>query len=224
MGGDLPALDPVEHVHWGRIAYREALERQNQRWQAVVDGEAPEAIFTLEHEPVITLGRRGSAEHLRLPEAALRERGVDVVRTDRGGELTYHGPGQLVVYPILAIGQRGIHVGDLVRGLAGAVTDYLAELGIDAEYDKDAPGLWVDGAKIAAVGMRVSRGVSKHGTALNLTTDLDAFSLIVPCGMPDARTTSVSGQAATADRVPDAGARIVAHLARRFGLELDRAT
>lgn len=209
----------VERVHWGRIAYREAFERQKARWQGVVDGIAAEAVFTLEHDPVVTFGRRGREHDLRVPREALAACGVDVVESDRGGELTYHGPGQLVIYPILAVRRRGIHVGELVRGLAACVADELAALGIVAEYDTDAPGLWVDGAKIAAVGMRISRGVSMHGTALNLETDLDAFRLIVPCGMPDARATSVAARGIPAPGLEACGAAIVDRFFERFDLE-----
>lgn len=186
-------MRPVRHVDWGRIGYSDAFERQKSHWTAVKEGTGEDTIFTLEHEPVITLGRRAKVDQLHLSRELLAERGVDVVESDRGGELTYHGPGQLVVYPILHIKDRGIHVGDLVRGLAAAVSDVIErEFGVSSEYDAERPGLWVDGAKIAAVGMRISRGVSMHGTALNVTTNLDAFSLFVPCGLPEASTTSLS--------------------------------
>ncbi len=215
-------MRPVHHVEWGRIGYREAFERQKLHWAAVKDGTAEDTIFTLEHDPVITMGRRASAEHLHFAPELLAERGVDVVETDRGGELTYHGPGQLVVYPILHIKERKIHVGDLVRGLAGAVSSVIErEFGVVSEYDGERPGLWVDGAKIAAVGMRISRGVSMHGTALNVTTDLDAFSLFVPCGLPQASTTSLSALGHTPPPVATVGRMVAeAFASDLLGVEL----
>ena len=184
----------LEWVHWGRIRWRDAMQRQDSRWQSVVDGSSAGVIYTLEHDPVITLGRRATSEDIRAGQALLAARGVEVERADRGGEATYHGPGQLVLYAVVDLGVVGIGVSDLVRGLAACVSDYLAELGIRAAYDPKHPGLWVNSAKIAAVGMRISRNVSRHGIALNLSTALDAFDLIVPCGMPGARTTSVADQ------------------------------
>ena len=208
-------MRPVRHVDWGRIGYREAFQRQKAHWEAVRDGTAVDTIFTLEHDPVITLGRRGKNDDLLIPREALAARGVDVVETDRGGELTYHGPGQLVVYPILHIKERSIHVGDLVRGLAAAVASVIEEdYGVETVYDADRPGLWVDGAKIAAVGMRISKGVSMHGTALNVSTDLDAFSLFVPCGLPDAGTTSLTTLGHEPASVQDLGLRVATTFAR----------
>ena len=208
-------MRPVRHVEWGRVGYREAFERQKRHWEAVRDGTAHDTIFTLEHDPVITLGRRGKSEDLLIPREALAARGVDVVETDRGGELTYHGPGQLVVYPIVHIKDRGIHVGDLVRGLAAAVATVIEEdFGVTSEYDADRPGLWVDGAKIAAVGMRISRGVSMHGTALNVSTNLNAFSLFVPCGLPDAGTTSLTALGHAPPALDEIGSRIATRFAR----------
>lgn len=209
---------PVQHRHWGRVAYRDALARQQERWRAVIDGVQPEAVFTLEHDPVVTLGRRGRETDLRVPREVLEARGVDLIETDRGGELTYHGPGQLVVYPILAVGRRRIHASDLVRGLAAAVNEQLAALGIESRYDADAPGLWTDSGKIAAVGMRISRGVSMHGTAVNLSIALDAFDLIVPCGLPEARTTSVEALLGSAPPLEAFGRAVVESLATRFDL------
>jgi lipoate-protein ligase B len=213
---------PARHVEWGRVAYRDAFERQKAHWAAVKDGTAEDTIFTLEHEPVITLGRRATLEQLHSSRESLAARGVDVVETDRGGELTYHGPGQLVVYPILHIKERGIHVGDLVRGLAGAVSAVIErEFGVVSQYDGDRPGLWVDGAKIAAVGMRISRGVSMHGTALNVTTNLDAFSLFVPCGLPEASTTSLSALGHEPPPVATLGRMVAEEFATKLlGVEL----
>lgn len=210
---------PVAHRHLGRIAYADALALQNETWERVVAGAPDEVLLTLEHDPVVTIGRRGDAADLLVPERLLQARGVEVFRADRGGELTYHGPGQLVVYGIVDIGRRRIAVGDWVRGVAGAITDELATLGIEATYDAENPGLWApDGAKICAVGMRISKGVARHGAAVNLTTQLEAFTWIVPCGMPTARATSVHALTGAAPSVEAFGASVVARIRTRFGL------
>lgn len=213
---------PVQHVHWGRLRYADALQRQHQHWQGVQDGTHQETFFTLEHDPVLTLGRRGKREDIHVTDAQLEALGVDVVNADRGGEVTYHGPGQLVIYPILAVRERGIYAGDLVRGVARAVCTCLAELGIDAHYDTENPGVWTHDAKIAAVGMRISRGVSLHGTAINLTTALSAFNLFVPCGMPDAQATSVEQVLGTAPPLREFAEQVVDEVARVFDLSIER--
>lgn len=194
--------------HLGRIAYREALALQQALHEGVVLGTRAEHVLTLEHEPVVTLGRRGSFDDLLVDRTLLDDRGIDVVVTDRGGEVTWHGPGQLVVYAIVCARERSLFPSDLVRRLATAVREELAALGIEADWDDAHPGLWVDGAKIAAVGMRVTRGVSLHGVAVNLSTSLDAYSLFVPCGMPGARATSVAALGVTPPALAELGARV----------------
>lgn len=194
--------------------------RQLAAWQAVQDDAGPERLFTLEHEPVITVGRRGSLDDLRVAPDILRARGVDLVGTNRGGELTYHGPGQLVVYAVIACTRRNLFPADLVRSLAGAISDVLDGLGVATRYDDGRPGLWHGDAKIAAVGMRISRGVSLHGAALNVSTDLDAFSLFVPCGLPDADTTSLRTVLGVAPPTPTLARRIADAFADRLGFAL----
>ncbi|MCB9507590.1 MAG: lipoyl(octanoyl) transferase LipB [Myxococcales bacterium] len=181
----------VRWEHLGRVGYSAALDRQRATWAEVVDSGAGERVFTLEHDPVITVGRRGSLDDLRVTAEQLEAAGVELVETDRGGELTYHGPGQLVIYPILAVQRRAVGASDLVRGLARAIADVLSARGVEAVYDPARPGLWVGGAKICAVGMRISKGVSLHGAAVNVSTSLDAYRLFVPCGLPEAGATSM---------------------------------
>lgn len=207
-------------AHWGRIGYAEAMARQQAAWQALVDGGGEHRLFTLEHDPVITMGRRAATTDLLVSEETLRQRGVDLVVSDRGGEVTYHGPGQLVLYAVVHTRALGIGPSDLVRGLAGAISDYLASLGISAPYDAAHPGLWTSDGKLVAVGMRISRGVSMHGAALNLTTSLDAFSLFVPCGMPGAAATSVARCLGAAPPLEEAAARCAERFAEGLGLAL----
>lgn len=191
----------VTLVRPGRVPYGQALTAQldarAQLQQRSFDGDDPElgVVFALEHGLTVTLGRRGKIEHLTAP-ALLHARGAEVFLVDRGGEATLHEPGQLVVYPVLALGQFPFGVVDLIRGMARAIAEILGEdYGVSAAYDEDHPGVWVElpggGAprKIASVGMRVSGGVTTHGVAVNLINDLTGFMLIVPCGMPSAPMT-----------------------------------
>jgi lipoate-protein ligase B len=178
----------------GRLPYGQALALQHAlraRLQQPGSSE-PGFLLSLQHDPVVTLGKRGRAEHLLAP-ALLRAHGVDLFKVDRGGEATFHGPGQLVLYPILHLERLGLGVVDVIRDLAAAICDTLATYGVAASYDKEHPGVWTqDGRKVASVGMRVSGGVSTHGVAVNLDLDLTGFSLIVPCGMPDAPITRLA--------------------------------
>lgn len=207
--------------HRGRVPYGEALELQMQRWADVRDGLSPPTLFTLEHDPVITLGKRATAGDIRIPDAQLRSRGIDVFRVERGGQATFHGPGQLVCYAIVDIRRRDIGISDLVRDLAGAISDELDSWGISAAYDSDRPGLWTDDQKIAAVGMRVKQGTSFHGAALNVHTALDAFTMIVPCGMPDAKTTRMADLNPDTPAIPQLAHAIAGRFAERLDLELE---
>jgi lipoyl(octanoyl) transferase len=159
----------------------------------------PEHILLVEHPPVITFGRRAGVErHMLASDEQLRSLRVEVVQSDRGGDITFHGPGQLVAYPIVRLNSHGLSVGGYVRALEQAAIAALAELGIPAQRDACMVGVWVgDGkgantlAKICAIGVRIRRGVSLHGLALNVTTDLSYFNLIVPCGLHCRPVTSI---------------------------------
>lgn len=208
-------------IHWGRLTWHDAWRGQCERWAAVRDGSAPPTLFSVEHDPVVTLGRRADAAHLRVDAEQLAHRGIQIVEADRGGEATYHGPGQLTLYAIVPLHPLGLGVSDLVRALAGAVADVLAAEGIRAEYDPERPGLWTEGRKICAVGMRIRNGVSLHGAALNVTTDLDAFRLIVPCGMPDAQTTSMAREGLAPPALEPLARRVATALAGRLNLSME---
>jgi lipoate-protein ligase B len=169
---------------------------------------------------VYTFGVRGKQEHLLTSETVLRARGADVVRTDRGGDVTFHGPGQILGYPILNLRERGIGPAAYVRSIEQVIIDALQAFDIDARRVDGRPGVWTGGAKIAAIGVRVSHGVTTHGFALNVSTDLSYFQHIVPCGIADATVTSmerVLGVALEMRVVEDAIARI---FAERFEVEL----
>jgi lipoyl(octanoyl) transferase len=152
-------------------------------------GVGPETLLLLEHAPVVTFGRSARAEHLRVPPAELARRGVALAQATRGGDVTYHGPGQLVGYPIVRL--RGGVIGHMTA-MARALAALLATYGIDARWRRETPGLWVGDAKICAFGVHVRGRATVHGFALNVAPDLGAFDLIVPCGIAGARTTSMA--------------------------------
>ena len=179
----------------GLIDYREAWALQEQAHLRVLDG-GQETLFVLEHPPVVTLGRRaGVSRHLVASEQQLAQLGVQLVQTDRGGDITFHGPGQLVGYPIVRLIDHGLSVGGYVHTLERVVIECLKTWGIDAQTDPSAVGVWVGHGgqqkKICALGVRIRRGISLHGIALNVTTDLRYFNLMVPCGLQGKGVTSL---------------------------------
>ncbi len=169
----------------GRVGYLDGWRLQEAVATRVRSGGG-DRLLLLEHDPVYTIGRRGTLDHLLVDRATLRSAGASVYRVDRGGDITYHGPGQAVGYPIVRLGERPDLV-RYVRGLESALIDVLAGYGVAARAERGRTGVWVDlpdrrPAKIAAIGVRVSRGVTTHGFALNVSTDLDAFGRMIPCG------------------------------------------
>jgi lipoyl(octanoyl) transferase len=203
----------------GLTPYQDAWQLQQRIAETVRAGGAP-AIILLEHPPVYTLGARGKPEHLLLSHEAYLARGATVQRTDRGGDVTFHGPGQLVGYPILPIRDWGLGPVAYIRALEAALIDVLARFGIAAERAEGLPGAWVRGEKIAAIGVRIARGVTTHGFALNINTDLDRFKQIIPCGNAAAGVTSMrqlTGKTFDMRAVED---DMAAALARQFALDL----
>lgn len=183
-------------IDLGTMAYRDAWACQERAHQDVLDG-GPERILIVEHPPVITLGRRAGGERNLIASAGQLEKlGVELVQSDRGGDVTFHGPGQVVAYPIVRLSDHGFSVGGYVRALQDAVVMVLREIGIAAHLEPAAVGVWVRdeqgvAAKICALGVRIRRGVSLHGIALNVRTDLGYFDLIVPCGLAGKPVSSV---------------------------------
>ncbi len=163
--------------------------RAMQRFTDERSAVTPDEIWLLEHPPVFTLGLSGRREHVLAPGD------IPVVQTDRGGQVTYHGPGQLVVYPLLDLRRHGLGVRDLVTALERAAIGYAAELGVEAQARRDAPGVYVGGRKLASVGLRIRRGASYHGLALNVSMDLEPFGRIDPCGYPGLKMTQLAALA-----------------------------
>jgi len=189
---------PITAQWLGRVGYREAWALQKALVEQRVAGEIGDRLLLLEHDPVLTLGRQAEERHVLASPRDLARRSIEVIRVERGGEVTYHGPGQLVGYPILRLGDRGILVRPLVAALEAAMIATCAELGVDAVRRDGHPGCWIDGGlgrpfrKVGALGLRIERGVSYHGIALNVDVDLRDFELIDPCGEPGLISTSIA--------------------------------
>jgi lipoyl(octanoyl) transferase len=182
----------IEVRDLGRIAYAEAMSLQDALVEARLRDEVPDTLLLLEHPPVITLGRRGSLSDIYATEATLARYRIDVEHTSRGGLVTYHGPGQLVGYPIINLRARGLRLPSYVQALERAVVAALDEIGVAARIDADHIGVWTSHGKLAAIGIAQRHGVSLHGFAVNLQPDLSHFSLINPCGIGDLGVTSAA--------------------------------
>jgi lipoyl(octanoyl) transferase len=178
--------------HLGQVEYREAAALQERLREQVVAGELPELMLLLEHPPVYTIGRRSDAGDLPFPEAFYRERGIDIVRTPRGGQLTYHGPGQLVGYPIMRVRSVPDYILTMERALIAALADAGLEAGTKLGHKH--VGVWVGERKIASVGVHISHGVSAHGFAVNVCNDMDPWSWVVACGLPEVQMTSLRAE------------------------------
>jgi len=181
----------LERIDWGLVDYAEALERMRRRHQERVAGRVGDAVICVEHPRVYTLGKHGQRENILLSDGELARRGFRVHWVERGGDVTYHGPGQAVVYPVIDLRSLGLGVRALVAAVEQAVCRVVGLYGVKAQGDPERPGAWVAGRKIAAIGMAVPRRVTMHGVALNVNTDLEDFSFIKACGL-EAKATSLA--------------------------------
>lgn len=207
----------------GLRSYREVWDLQHELHERVRSGEEAQTWIFVEHTPVVTLGRNAKEENLLIPRERLEERGVDVVQIERGGDVTYHGPGQLVVYPIRRL-ERFREVVPLVRALEGAVIDACAQFGVRAERWSEHAGVWAGRNQICAIGLAVQKMTSLHGIALNVSTELSYDTLINPCGLTDRGITSLSKEAKRPVSIAQAKPILQAALSRTFDLEfLSRA-
>ncbi len=206
----------------GLVEYTEAWAEQRRLVEACREDSAARLLL-LEHPPTYTFGARGRQEHLLLGDEALAGLGATVLRADRGGDVTFHGPGQLVGYPILDLQCWGQGPSWYVRSLEAVLIEALSAFGIAGRREPGRPGVWAGDAKIAAIGVRVSRGVTSHGFALNVDPDLRYFSYIVPCGLPGVSVTSMAevlGRAPETAAVMDAVVEAFGHV---FDLRMDEA-
>ncbi|HEV7769926.1 MAG TPA: lipoyl(octanoyl) transferase LipB [Solirubrobacterales bacterium] len=200
-------------VRRGIVPYEEAREAQRRLAEKRQRGEIPDVLLLLEHPPVYTRGRRSTAEELPMGVEWYEAQGIEVRDTDRGGRVTYHGPGQLVAYPIVSLHPYGDDVHEYVRRLERVMIESLAEHGVQAGLIEGQTGVWVGERKIGSIGVHVSRGVTTHGLAVNVSNDLQPFEWIVPCGIEGCRVTSLSRELGAEQDL----AAFAATVAARFG-------
>jgi lipoyl(octanoyl) transferase len=202
-----PAARELWVCHLGTIPYRDALATQREIRARRLAGELPDVLLLLEHPPVYTRGRRAAPGELALGEAFYRARGIEVVQTDRGGRVTYHGPGQLVGYPIVRVHDIGAHLRTMESAIVAALADVDVEARSRCAEGPDYTGVWVADRKIASIGVHVSRGVATHGFAVNVDVDLDPFSWVIACGLPDITMTSIARELPSARTIDRQGFR-----------------
>ena len=219
-------MDGFERRWLGRVPYRDAWQLQHELVAARSRDAIPDTLLFLEHPAVLTLGRQATTEHVRVSSAELERRGIELIRVERGGEVTYHGPGQLVAYPIVRLAQRHLLLRPFVRALEAAMIETAARYGVTAGRREGYPGCWsaaesANPRKLGALGLRVERGVSYHGIALNVTTRLADFELIDPCGLPQAEVTSIAREAGWASAGSEPSTASVEHAAGLFAAALE---
>jgi lipoyl(octanoyl) transferase len=224
MGAELLLFD------YGTLPYRDAWALQLRLAELRAEGEIPDALILLQHAPVYTRGRRAKPEELPMGEAWYEERGIEILDTDRGGLVTYHGPGQLVAYPIIDLAPLGGDVHEYVRGLERVMIGSLAEHGVGAQTIEGLTGVWTEGPppepgvegaakKIGSIGIHVSKGITTHGLAVNVDNDLQPFEWVVPCGIQGVAMTSIAGEGGSDATVAAYGATVARHFGAEFGRE-----
>lgn len=208
-------------VRWlGRVGYSEALRLQDSVVRSRRQGACPDTLLLLEHPPVVTLGRRGDPDHVLLDRDALARRGIELHETGRGGDVTFHGPGQLVGYPIVRLPPSRRDAHRYLRDLEQALIRTAASYSLDAGRVAGLTGVWVEGAKLAAIGVRLNTGwITSHGFALNVSTDLTQFEAIVPCGIADRGVTSLARLLGEPPDLREVAARVAVRVADVLGLE-----
>ena len=209
-------------LNMGRASYDSALDAQKNLLGGKIEGDEADYLILVEHDPVVTMGRRGTQDDLRQGQEDLRRRGIELRDTGRGGAATYHGPGQLVGYPIINLTRHGRDVHQYLRRLENCIIEALSLVGIAAERNPGRTGVWTDGAKIASIGIAVRRWITYHGFAVNVCGDLAGFETIVPCGMDDCRMVSVSsllGRTVTVDEFTDI---LVPEFGKEFGYQMQK--
>jgi lipoyl(octanoyl) transferase len=202
-------------AYLGRVDYQKAWTQQRELWMARLDGDSGDSLMLLEHPPTYTLGRRALEGDLVFDESQRRARGISLYSVDRGGRATYHGPGQLVGYPIMALGEE-YDVLAYLRRLEDVLILTAADLGVEARREQDHTGVWVGTNKIGAIGVKITRGITMHGFAFNVSTDLEMFEGIVPCGLSDRWVTSVEELTGRKHSLKEVSTIAAGHLADVF--------
>jgi len=211
-------LHKITLINAGRSDYRKSWDLQKRLFEQVAKRKSDQYLIISEHEPVITIGKTGSKSNLLAEKAYLTQKNIDVVDIDRGGDITFHGPGQIVGYPILdlALFKKDIHW--YLRALEDVIIKVLAEYNITAIRDKKLTGVWVNNKKICALGIKTSSWITMHGFALNVQTNLDYFDLIVPCGINDKGVTSISEQVGNSIEQNDVINKLIIHFQNVFNV------
>jgi lipoic acid synthetase len=205
----------------GLIAYEEAYGLQKQLWAEKAAGRQEDALLLLQHTPTLTLGKSGHLENLLVEKEELTREGIALYFTDRGGDITYHGPGQLVAYPIMDLQRRGKNIPRYVRDLEEVVIATLADFSISGERDEKHVGVWVGQDKVCAIGVRVKQWITMHGFALNVSPDLSPFSIITPCGIVGRGVTSMAKVLNSAPSLEEVTANLIAHFSEVFSLSME---
>jgi lipoyl(octanoyl) transferase len=217
-----PSITDRATAHWlGRVGYLEAAALQHELVEARKQDEVPDTFLFLEHPPLITLGRASHEEHVLAPHAVFQGRGIEVWETTRGGDVTYHGPGQLVGYGIVDLKRHGRDVARYLRQLEAAVIALCARHGLAASRREGMTGVWLGEAKVCAMGVRVDHWVTSHGFALNVGPDLSDFDLIVPCGIRSHGVTSLARATGREPALDDVAREAFAALAGEFGWQAE---
>ena len=209
----------LEILDWGCLDYKEALQRQLALVEERINGSGPDRLVLVEHPPVVTLGRSGSHEDLCLSETILQQKGIDIYPVDRGGQATFHTPGQLVAYPIIKLVGKDLHayLQNLLEVGAAVVRSY----GLKPVFKNGRPGIWIDSGKIASVGIAVRKWVTYHGIALNVNSDLDGFKWIVPCGHPEENMASLRSRLKHPINFSEVKERFIKEFRNTFGRTAD---
>lgn len=217
-----PSTDRALYLRLGRLGYRETLAIQRGLHARRVGGEVPDLLITVEHDPVFTVGRSGSEGSILASQASLKREGIELFPVERGGDVTYHGPGQLVAYPIVDLRDRGRDIKGYIRLLEEAAIRTLSSFGIEGSRRSGYPGVWAGGGKIASIGVYVRRWVTMHGIALNVATDPSHFAMIKPCGL-DVQAVSMREVLDRPVDLEDVVPVFISELASLFDWELEEA-
>lgn len=214
----------VKWIYLERVDYSEGLSSQREIHKRVSSGEYNGLLLLVEHKPVVTIGRFGDENNILLSEPEMKRRGLEVWRIERGGDVTFHGPGQLVGYPIINLRDFNLGVKSYIYLLEETLIGVIGEFGIRGERIKDHTGVWVNGEKIASIGVCVKNGVTMHGLALNVNTDLNYFSFIIPCGISNMGVTSMKKILDTEVLLEEVAVAFAREFGRMFQINMMLAT
>ena len=214
-------------VRWdyiGRTEFTKCFGLQEQIREALLDGSGPETVILTEHERVFTFGRREQGENLLFSEKLLKKKGFSIVKTTRGGLVTYHGPGQLLIYPIINLRKHSLKVKEYVEKLENSVIDLVGKYGIKAERKDGFPGVWLGNKKIGSLGIHIKKMVTMHGFALNSFTNLDDFNYINPCGFKDITITSIEKEVSQKPPLDKLAEEFMISFEKIFGIQTERVS